>query len=190
MTPRRFAMAAALVLAATLSPTLARVDVTLDAASLNELLAKMAPEKVQVDLMGGRAVTIELHDMKVEGFDPAAGTAGEILTSVRVKIPELGLDVPVSPRLSVQIRQDEGATRSCYLKFEKVQLQLPLTGAVDVAPLLPVLPVMSETAWMVDAARGKVRVKPSLIEARTGAKNLRLGFDLAVTMAPDERAAR
>jgi hypothetical protein len=191
MPPRTLATAAALVLAAavSVSPTPARGDVTLDAASLNELLAGMAPERVQVDLLGGRAVSIELHEMKVTGFDPAAGANGEILTSVRVKIPELGLDLPVNPRLSVQLKQDAGAARSCYLKFEKVMLALPLTGSVDVAPLLPVLPVMSEAAWMIDAARGKVRVKPSLIDARTGATNLRLGFDLAVTSAPDERAS-
>ena len=183
-------LAAALVLFAAATAAVARVDVTLDAASLNELLAGMAPEQVQVDLIAGRKVTIELHDMKVEGFDPTAGSNGEILTSVRVKIPELGIDTPVTPRLSVQMRQGDGATRSCYLKFEKVPLQLPLTGSVDVAPLLPTLPIMSETAWMVDAARGKVRVKPSLIEARTGAKFLKLGFDLDVTTAPDERASR
>lgn len=187
---RRLVLAAAVAATSALSPVAARVDVTLDAASLNELLAGMAPEQVQVDLVAGRKVTIELRDMKVEGFDPSAGTNGEILTSVRVKIPELNLDVPVSPRLSVQMRQGEGATRSCYLKFEKVPLQLPLTGAVDVAPLLPTLPIMSEAAWLIDAAKGKVRVKPSLIEARTAAKHLRLGFDLDVTAASDERAAR
>jgi len=188
MTPRRFA-ALALAAAAALSPAAARVDVTLDAVSLNELLSGMAPDQVSVNLMGGRAVNIQLHDMKVTGFDPAAGSNGEILTSVRVTIPELGLDVPVTPRLSVQMRQDEGATRSCYLRFEKVMLALPITGTVDVAPLLPTLPLMSETAWMINAAKGKVRVKPSLIEARTGAKFLKLGFEVAVAPAGEERTA-
>src|SRR5262245_24950429 len=187
---RRLVLASAIAAASVLSPVAARVDLTLDAASLNELLAGMAPDKVQVDLVAGRKVTIELHDMKVEGFDPGAGSNGEILTSVRVKIPELGVDVPVTPRLSVQMRQGDGATRSCYLKFEKVPIQMPLTGAVDVAPLLPTLPVMTEAAWMIDAAKGKVRVKPSLIDARTAAKHLRIGFDLDVTAAPDERASR
>jgi hypothetical protein len=189
MTTRSVAGAFVLALAATTAAS-ARVDVTLDAVSLNELLAGMAPDHVQVELLAGRAVTIELHDMKIEGFDPNAGSNGEILTSVRVKIPELGLDLPVTPRLSVRMKQDQGAARSCYLKFEKLMLQLPLTGQVDVAPLLPILPVMSETAWMVNGSRGKVRVKPSLVEARTGAKFLKLGFELDVTAAPDERAAR
>src|SRR5580765_2490823 len=119
MTPRRFAVLVLAVAWAVL-PARARVDVTLDADSLNELLTGMAPDQVQVELVAGRAVNIQLHDMKVTGFDPAAGPNGEILTSVRVTIPELGIDAPVSPRLSVQMRQDEGATRSCYLRFEKV----------------------------------------------------------------------
>ena len=184
------AAALVLVVASAVSPAPARVDITLDAASLNELLGGMAPDQVQVELMAGRAVNIHLHDMKVTGFDPSAGSNGEILTSVRVTIPELGLDVPVTPRLSVQMRQDAGSVRSCYLRFEKVMLQLPLTGSVDVAPLLPTLPLMSETAWMINAAKGKVRVKPSLIEARTGAKFLRLGFDVAVAPAGEERTAK
>jgi len=188
MTPRRFA-ALALVFASAALPAAARVDITLDAASLNELLAGMAPEQVQVDLIAGRAVNIQLHDMKVTGFDPAAGPNGEILTSVHVTIPELGIDTTLSPRLSVQMRQDEGATRSCYLRFEKVMLALPLTGSVDIAPLLPTLPLMSETPYLINAAKGKVRVTPSLIEARTGAKNLRLGFDVVVAPAGEERTA-
>jgi hypothetical protein len=188
MTPRRFAVLVLAVAWAVL-PARARVDVTLDADSLNELLAGMAPDQVQVELIAGRAVNIQLHDMKVTGFDPAAGSNGEILTSVRVTIPELGIDAPVSPRLSVQMRQDEGATRSCYLRFEKVMLSLPLTGSVDVAPLLPTLPLMSEAAWMINSAKGKVRVKPSLIEARTGAKFLKLGFNVAVVPAGEERTA-
>lgn len=171
------------------SPTLARVDVTLDAASLNELLAGMAPKSVDVPLAAGRGVTIELHDLKVEGFDPAGGANGVILTSLRIKVPELGLDLPVAPRLSVQMKEGAGGARSCFLKFEQVVLALPLTGSVDVAALLPTLPVMPETAWMVNSARGKVRVQPSLLDAKTGAKNLKLGFDLNVTPM-EERAAK
>ncbi|HJQ97980.1 MAG TPA: hypothetical protein VJ826_06665, partial [Candidatus Polarisedimenticolaceae bacterium] len=59
------AVALVLVVASAVSPAPARVDVTLDAASLNELLAGMAPDQVQVELLAGRAVNIQLHDMKV-----------------------------------------------------------------------------------------------------------------------------
>jgi len=52
---RRAVLALALVLAT--APALARVEVTLDADSLNEMLTNMAPEKVQVALTAGRGVT-------------------------------------------------------------------------------------------------------------------------------------
>lgn len=178
-----------MTLAAAVLPAVARVDVTLDAGSLNELLANMAPDHVDVALAAGKTVRIELHDLKVTGFDPSAGPNGGVLTAVRVRVPELSLDLPVEPRLSVQMQDGPNGTRACHLKFEKVVLALPLTGSVDVASLLPVLPVMPETSWMVDSARGRVRVTPKLTDARTGAKNLKLGFELDVTAA-QERAAR
>lgn len=164
-------------------PAAARVDVTLDAASLNDLLRSMAPERVPVELAAGRSVTLVLHDLRVTGFDPAARPAGEVVCAVRLEVPELGLDLPVAPRLALETTRSKGGAPVCVLRFRKVVLNLPLTGAVDVAPLLPVLPVVPDTAWLVHAARGDVRVRPTLVDARTGAKGIRLGFDLQVTPA-------
>jgi hypothetical protein len=167
------------------SPALARVDVTLDAASLNDLLTSMAPDHVQVGLAGGRGVTIQMRDLKVTGFDPAAGPNGGVQTSLRLIVQELGIDVPVTPHLTLDLRDGAGGRKSCFLRFDKVVLNLPLSGPIDVAALLPALPVMPETAWTVNSARGKVRVKPALVDAKTGTKNIRLGFDLTVEQAPD-----
>ena len=165
-------------------PASARVEVTLDAASLNDLLTSMAPDQVQIALGAGRGVTLQLHDLKVTGFDPSAGPNGGITTSLRLVVPELGIDVPVTPHLSMDVQSGPGGRKTCFLRFDKVVLNLPLTGSVDVAALLPALPVMPETAWTVNAARGAVRVKPTLIDATTGVRNIRLGFDLAVEPAP------
>jgi len=174
--------AAALTLAALLSlPAAARIDVTLDAEALNGLLASMAPDHVDVGLTAGRSLTILMQDLKVTGFDPAAGPHGGVTTSLRLLVPELGIDVPVEPRLTLEIGDGAGGRKTSFLRFDKVVLNLPLTGAVDVAALLPPLALLPDSAWVVDSARGKVRVKPSLVDARTGAKNIRLGFDLAVT---------
>jgi hypothetical protein len=54
---------------------------------------------------------------------------------------------------------------------------------VDVAALLPPLSLLPDSAWVVDSARGKVRVKPDLVDARTGSKNIRLGFELQISPA-------
>jgi hypothetical protein len=184
MMVRRSAFAFA-VLALVAAPALARVDVTLDAASLNDLLASMAPDRVQIALGASRGVTIQMLDLKVTGFDPAAGPNGGVTTSLRLVVPELGIDVPVTPHLTLDLKDGANGQKACFLRFDKVVLNLPLTGSIDVAALLPPLPVMPETAWTVNSARGKVRVAPSLVDAKTGTKNIRLGFELAV--APADR---
>jgi len=182
MNPRR--AAAALVLFAGIStPTLARIDVTLDAEALNDLLAAMAPNHVDVALTAGRSLTIQMQDLKVTGFDPAAGRNGGVATSLRLIVPELGIDVPVEPHLTLEITEGAGGRKLSFLRFDKVMLNLPLTGAVDVAALLPPLSLMPDSSWVVNSARGKVRVRPDLVDAKTGTKNIRLSFTLDVAMA-------
>lgn len=172
---------ALLFLLALASPALARVDVTLDTGSLNDMITNMAPERVPVELAAGRSITLVLHDLKVTGFDPAGGGTGQgyVRTSVRLQVPELGLDVPLTPKLSLQFR-DANGKKVAYLRFEEVQLMLPVTGAINVAPLLPPLPIITDNAWIVNSARGKVRVEPRLVDARLGTSALRLAFDLVV----------
>lgn len=180
---RRFAMAVLAALFAA-APAAARVDVTLDQATLNDLITNLAPDNVVVSLPAGAKVNLRMENLRVTGFDPSGGggSRGHILASVTLKVPELGLDVPVSPRLSLQFREGEGR-KVAYLKFEEVNIPLAATGNLNVAPLLPVLPLVADTAWNVDSARGPVRVEPRLVDAVVGTKNLRLGFELEVTKA-------
>jgi len=182
MTLRR-AAAASLLAALMYAPALARIDVTLDAESLNGLLASMAPDHVEVGLAAGRSLTIRMQDLKVTGFDPAAGPNGGVTTSLRLMVPELGIDIPVAPHLTLEIADAASGRKASFLRFDKVMLNLPLTGAVDVAALLPPLALMPDAAWIVNSARGKVRVKPNLVDAKTGTKNIRLGFALEVEPA-------
>ena len=174
-----------LLLLVAVYPAAARVDVTLDAASLNDLLTVMAPNEVRVPLTEGRSVTLQLHDLKVTGFDPTEGQKQEgfVLTSVRLKVPELSVDMPLTPRLSLQVA-DKNGKKVAFLRFEKVLVPLPFTGSVDVAPLVPVLPLPTDTSWTVAAESGNVRVRTVLTEARMGAKNIRLTFDLEAAKAP------
>src|SRR5262245_42289536 len=178
------ALALVAVAAVTICP--ASVDVTLDADSLNSLLVSLAPSTINVPLAAGRSVTLEMQNLHVTSFDPAAagnGSQGLIQTALQLKVPELGIDVPVTPTLSLQVRETEGK-RVCYLRFEKVEVPMPLTGTVNVAPLLPLLPIHSDrTAWTVQGSRGNVRVQPRLLDAKLGTKNLRLTFDLDLAPA-------
>jgi hypothetical protein len=179
MNPRRAALALSL-LAVISAPALARIDVTLDADSLNGILASMAPDHVDVALTAGRNLTIQMQDLKVTGFDPTAGPNGGVLTSLRLIVPDLGIDIPVTPHLTLEIMDTAGGRKASFLRFDKVVLNLPLSGAVDVAALLPPLALMPDAGWVVNSARGKVRVRPTLVDAKTGTKNIRLGFTLDV----------
>jgi hypothetical protein len=175
-------IALALAFGALVSATAsARIDVTLDAESLNGLLSTMASDRVDIGLTGGRSVTIRMEDLKVTGFDPTAGPNGGVATSLRLVVPELGIDIPVTPHLRLEITEAPGGLKSSFLRFDKVVLNLPLTGSVDVAALLPPVALLPDAGWIVNSARGKVRVKPNLVDAKTGTKNIRLGFTLDVT---------
>jgi hypothetical protein len=165
------------------APAFARIDVTLDAESLNGLLASMAPNHVDVSLAGGRGLTIQMQDLKVTAFDPTAGRHGGVATSLRLIVPDLGIDVVVAPHLTLEIADAAGGRKVSMLRFDKVLLDLPLTGSVDVAALLPPLMLMPDTGWIVNSARGKVRVRPNLVDATTGTKNIRLGFTLYIEAA-------
>jgi hypothetical protein len=177
---RRLLMAVLTALCAAV-PAAARVDVTLDQETLNQLITNLAPDNVAVALPAGAKVHLRMENVKVTGFDPAGGggSRGHVLTSLNLKIPELGLDVPVAPRLSLQFKEGNGR-KVAYLKFEEVNIPLAATGNLNIAPLLPILPLVADTVWNVDAARGPVRVEPKLVDAVVGTKNLRLGFDLEV----------
>jgi hypothetical protein len=182
MTPRRTAIVLALA-ALIFEPALARIDVTLDTESLNGLFESMAPDHVQVGLTEGRSLTIRMEDLRVKAFDPTAGPHGGVTASLRLLVPELGIDVPVEPHLILDITDSAGGRKASYLRFDKVVLNLPLTGPVDVASLLPPLALMPDAGWIVNSARGRVRVRPQLVDAVTGTKNIRLGFTLAIEPA-------
>jgi hypothetical protein len=180
---RRAAVALPLAAFLTSLPAPAKIDITLDADSLNGLLTSMAPDHVEVNLAAGRSLTLYMKDLKVTGFDPAAGANGGLTTSLRLQVPDLGIDVPVQPHLTLELNDAGTGRRSPYLRFDKVVLNLPLTGSIDVASLLPPLSLVPDTSWLVNSARGKVRVKPRLVDAKTGAKNIRMSYELDVEAA-------
>ena len=174
----------ALLLSGAIAPaSLARVEITLDAETLNDFLSAVTAPRVILPLPSGKEIALELRDLHVNGFDPAAGSngRGHVLTSVRVGIPALDLEFPLEPRLSLDV-QEENGSKVCILRFEKVEVLLPVTGVLDISALLPPYRVPAEAAWTVTMRQGDVQVKSRLVQTRTGADALRFGFD--VEMAP------
>jgi hypothetical protein len=190
MSVRSFAglrlLVAGLLLGASFAPaSQARVEVTLDAATLNEFLDSVTPPVIDVPLPSGGSIALELHDLRVKGFDPSSGAGGRghVLTTLRVAIPALGLEFPLTPHLSIGV-EDQHGEKVCMLRFEKVEIPLPVTGALDLSSLLPSYRVPAEAAWTLSLRQGDVRVKSRLVDTRVGVESIRLGFD--IDLAPQK----
>jgi hypothetical protein len=122
--------------------------------------------------------------MRITGLDPAAveGTSGHILTSMRLRVPQLGLDLPVQPRISLRATELQ-STSLLELRFEEAQIPLPM-GTIDVASFLPPLRFPAENLWLIAGARGDVRLHSRLSGIEMGQRVVRFEFDL--TTAPGE----
>jgi len=184
--PHRFRSRPALALvlcAAAAAPASAAVDVVVDAKTLTDLLSAMVPPSAALDLTPDNRVTLKIEDVRVTGFDPAAENGGHILAALRLEVPELGLKLPVEPRLSLHLSEKDGR-RLCYLQFERVMLPVPLAGPLDIATLLPRIPVPADEINAIETARGAFQVRTRLAgtEIRSAAVNFR--FDILVSPLP------
>lgn len=175
-----FVLAAAVPYAPRASAT---VDLQVDRDTLSSLLATMVPPDVPLELAGGNVVTLRIREFRVNGFDPDAGPRGQVLTSFRLEVPELGLRVPVQPRLSLHVTEKDGQAL-CNLRFEDIRFAVPFAGAMNIAPLLPEIPVPADEVTAVETPGGIFRVRTRLIDARVGADTLDLSFRLDVEPAP------
>jgi hypothetical protein len=157
----------------------AGATVVLDVATLNELLPALTVDELEVPLGAGTSMRVRLESLEVTAFQPAAAgaAADRILGAARVRVPQLGLTVPLRPALSLRVVAEEGRSL-LELRFESAELSLPLTGAIDVAPLLPPLRFPADNLWTLDGAAGEIEVETRLTAVRMSASDLR--FDFAV----------
>jgi hypothetical protein len=168
----------------------AGATIELDVPTLNVLLPALTPRAIDVPV-AGRTLRVELADLQVTGFDPAAGqgSEGHILTRVRVRVPELGLEMPIAPRLALGVIERDAASL-LELRFAQAQLALPLLGAVDLATLLPPLRFPADSVFAVGGASGEVDVRSRLAGVRMGKGSIEFEFDLGVIEPPPLPAAR
>jgi hypothetical protein len=168
-----------LVLAAT--PLAAGVSVSFDIETLNEVLPALSASEITVPLSEDRSLAVRLAEMQVTGLDPTAGGEGgngHILTSMRLQVPSLGVNLPIEPILSLHVVEGSGGSE-LEMRFERVSLALPLAKAIDVSPLLPPLRFPAENLWLVAGAEGNnVRVKSRLSAIEMGRKVVRFEINL------------
>jgi hypothetical protein len=187
----RRALTLALTLAALLAAgwggAQAAVTFEVDRETLNEVLAELTLDQVAVPLTASRSLLVRLRDMKVTGFDPTAGAHGQILTSVRLEAPDIGLNISTSPRLSLNVIEQATGTL-LEMRFEKVTLDLPLAGSVNVAPLLPPLRYPTDNVWILAGTRGDVPVTSRLDRVVMGRNAIRFVFEVEVVVEQQEPA--
>ena len=173
-------LAGVLLLACFGSTVQAHVDVIMDAETIGELLAALTPENLQVPIPGGQRLNVKISDLKVAGFDPAAGNGqGHVLTSLTLNVPDLGLTVPVEPRVALEVVEQDGL-QVCQLRFKEVKLDLSVLGSVDISRLLPAIRVPADHVAVARGARGDVHVRSKLVDVQMGTRALRLRFDVSV----------
>ena len=127
------------------------------------------------------SLTVLLEDLEVTGLDPSAGDKGQghILTSLNVRVPELGFEVGVDPKVSLNVAKREN-TSMLELRFEELVLPLPLLGSINVAGLVRPIRYNTDATWLLDGARGDVPVNSTLKEIVMGRDAIRFLFDIEV----------
>jgi hypothetical protein len=161
-------------------PVAAGVTVGFDVATLNEVLPALSAEEIAVPISGNNSIGVRLEKMQVTGLDPTAGGEGgpgHILTSMRVRVAQLGIDLPVEPRLSLHVVEQESGSL-LELRFERVEIPLPLAGSIDVAAFLPPISFPAENLWLLAGAEGTIEIKSELSGIEMGRNVLRFEFDL------------
>lgn len=169
-----------LLLGATALTVRADVRLELDLASLNRVLGAIAVHEVHVPLTAERSLRAELRDLRVVGFDLSAGPAnGRLLTRVRVVAPEVGLDVPVEPRIRLDVVKVNDVA-VLEMRFEAVSVPVPLMGRIDLARFVPPLQYPTENLFSLQGAEGEVEILARLLRVEMGREVLRFIFDVGV----------
>ena len=141
--------------------------------------------QVEVPISAQSTVTVELHDLKVIGFEPSPDQQrpGAILTAVRVVAPELGLEVPLEPRIAVDVVRD-GEASILEFRFEDLGLKIPFVGQINLASLVPPMRYPADNVFLLDGAQGDVPVTSRLTAIKMGRDTIRFELDLEISETP------
>lgn len=161
-------------------PGQAAVKVELDLQTLNDLLAALTDQEIEVPLTGDRTLKVRLDELKLTALDPSAGDAsqGHLLTRLKLSITDLGVSVSAKPRLSLVVAEEAGLS-VLEMRFEEVLLPLPL-GKMNIAAFLPPIRIPADGIFQLDGAGGDVNVRSKLAKVRMGREVLQLEFDVQI----------
>ena len=168
------------------SPVEAGMTVGFDTRTLNDVLPALTAREIEVPLSEDSTIGVVLENMQVTGLEPGVGEngSGHILMSMRVRVPQLGLDLPVKSKLSLHVARD-GSGDLLELRFDEVEINLPLVGSIDIAAFLTPLQFPAENVWRVEGAEGDIQVHGKLSGIDMGLHVLRFEFELVAGPGPD-----
>ena len=158
----------------------AGVMVDFDSGTLNNLLAALTRQEIDVPVTKDHSLRVRLDELTLRGFDPTAGEnrQGYILTALKLSVPELGLAASIEPRLSLNVIE-EADLSVLELRFESVKLPLPL-GSLEIARFLPPIRFPADQIYLMKGAAGDVQVRSRLARVRMGSDVLKFEFDVTV----------
>ena len=169
------------LLAALVVPaTEADVSVAFDAQTMNDLLSAVTLHEVAVPITKKHSVTVYLENLRVIGFEPATGDEhdGYISTALTVRVPQLGLNLALEPRISIEVVKQD-ALSTLELRFERVELPLPL-GSLNIARFLPPMRYPADNVFLLNGSHGNVPLRSRLDRVKLGRQVLRLEFVIEV----------
>lgn len=160
---------AVLLLAAPARPD---VRVTVEPRTLDAILARLTAHSAQVGV-GEMQVRIVVEEIAIERMVPrSAGAEGYVQLRLRLHAPELGMRLPLQPRLYFEVVGQE-----LELTFRDVTLALP-TGAIDVSKLMPTLRYPAETLFQLDGVEGAVALRTTVSDIFVAPDGLRIVLDV------------
>ncbi len=168
------------LLAALVVPaTEADVSVAFDAQTMNDLLSSVTLHEVAVPVTKKRSVKVYLENLRVIGFEPAAGEHDAyISTALTVRVPQFGLNLALEPRISLEVVEHD-ALSTLELRFERVELPLPL-GSLNIARFLPPMRYPADNVFLLNGSHGNVPLRSRLDRVKLGRQVMRLEFAIEV----------
>ncbi len=159
----------------------ADVVVTIDSATLNEVLAELARQEISVPISEHQTLTVRVAELRITGFEPTGDELepGLIRTAMKLEVAELGSSLPVEPGISLHVIGESGKSE-LEMRFARLMLRLPLMRPINVGSMLPPLRFPTDNLFVLRGASRDVRVVSHLKKVRIEENGIRFDFGVEV----------
>lgn len=158
-------------------PARGDVLVTVEARTLDHVLEQITAQSTQVSL-GEMQLRIVAEEISIARLVPERDDReGYVELRLRLHAPDLGMRVPLEPKLYFEVVESGGATE-LELTFRDVKIALP-TGPIDVSSLMPTLRYPAASLFQLEGADGPVELVTTLSDVFVAPEGLRMVLEVA-----------